>query len=401
MNENLSRDYLNREKRYELGVYPKRDLVLLRGEGARVWDSNGRSYIDCVAGNGVASVGHANVEVAEAIAAQAKRLITCPGIFYNDVRALLLEKLIAVTPPNLTRAFLCNSGTESVEAAIKFARYVTGRSEIVCAVRGFHGRTLGALSATHKPAYREGFGPLVPGFHHVPFNQFEKLAERITDHTAAVLLEIVQGEGGVHVGQREYFTRVQQLCRDRGVLLIIDEVQTGFCRTGKWFACDHFGVQPNLMCVAKAMAGGVPMGAVLCDETINIPTGKHGSTFGGNPLACAAALAAIEFMAAHQLDEQAAHKGNYLVARLHNLKLSQIRAIRHLGLMIGIELKTRVKPVILELLQEGVLALPAGNTVLRLLPPLVISREELDVVADSIGKVLQNIPQPGRPIKQK
>ena len=383
-------DFMQLEKTYSVGVYPKRDLVLVRGEGARVWDANGREYIDCVSGNGVANVGHANEAVAQAIAEQAQRLITCPGIFYNDVRAQLLERLARIAPGQLQKAFLCNSGAESIETAIKFARLLTGRTEIIAAARGFHGRTLGALSATHNPKYRRDFEPLVPGFRHVPFNDFDRLEQALSDQTAAVLLEIVQGEGGVHLAKAEYLQQVQQMCRERGVLLIIDEVQTGFCRTGKMFACEHFGVEPDMMCVAKAMAGGVPMGAVLCDARFDIPVGKHGSTFGGNPLACAAALAAIEFMEAHRLDEQARDKGDYLVSRLQQNPVPLIREIRHLGLMIGIELKTRVKPYILKLLDYGVLALPAGSTVLRLLPPLVISHAELDQVAEAVVSALQS-----------
>ncbi|RMD90326.1 MAG: aspartate aminotransferase family protein [Calditrichaeota bacterium] len=381
-------DYLELEKRYELGVYPKREIVLVRGKDARVWDHTGKEYIDCVAGNGVANIGHCNEAVIKALTDQAQRLITCSNIFYNDTRARLLEKLIAITPANLTRAFLCNSGAESIEAAIKFARYTTRKSEIICAMRAFHGRTLGALSATFKPKYREGFEPLVPGFHHVPFNNFEKLIAKINEQTAAVLLEIVQGEGGVNIGKAEYFQKVQDLCQKNGILLIIDEVQTGFCRTGKVFACNHFDLKPNLLCVAKAMAGGIPMGAVLCDETIDLPVGKHGSTFGGNPLACAAAIATIDFMIANHLDQQAAKKGDYLVTQLQKHDLKKVREIRHLGLMIGIELREKVKPYIMKLLELGVLVLPAGTTVLRLLPPLTISFEELDLVVRAIVKTL-------------
>lgn len=381
-------DYLKLEKCYQLGVYPKREIVLVGGKGARVRDYTGKEYIDCVAGNGVANIGHCNEAVIKALKDQAKRLITCSNIFYNDVRARLLEKLIAIAPENLTRAFLCNSGAESVEAAIKFARYATRKSEIICAMRAFHGRTLGALSATFNPKYREDFEPLVPGFHHVPFNNFEKLKKKINSRTAAVLLEIVQGESGVNIGKAEYFQKVQDLCQKNGILLIIDEVQTGFCRTGKLFACNHFDLKPNLLCVAKAIAGGIPMGAVLCDATIDLPVGKHGSTFGGNPLACAAALATIDFMISNRLDKQAKEKGDYLVTRLQKHDLKKVREIRHLGLMIGIELKEKVKPYILKLLELGVLVLPAGTTVLRLLPPLTISFEELDLVVRAIVKTL-------------
>ncbi len=377
------------EARLGLEVYPKRPVVIVKGKGARLWDEDGRTYIDCVTGNGVALVGHSNPAVVEAIHRQASRLITCPGIFYNDIRAQFLQKLIEVVPAGLQRTFLCNSGAESIEAAIKFARLTTGKSEIIAAQHGFHGRTFGALSATHQPRYKKGVAPLVPGFHHVPFNQIEPLTAALTEQTAAILLEIVQGEGGVHIGEPTYFQQVQQLCREHDILLIIDEVQTGFGRTGKWFACEHMGIQPDMLCLAKGIAGGVPMGAVVVNDQIKVPMGMHGSTFGGNPLACAAALATIQYLEDQRLPEQAAGKGAYLVSRLRQMALPLVRDIRHLGLMIGIELRVRVRPIILRLIQEGILTLPAGKTVLRLLPPLTISYPEMDQVVDALSRVLR------------
>lgn len=382
-------EWMKLENTYAFDVYPKRDLVLVKGSGAKVWDDQGREFIDCVAGHGVASIGHANPSVVAAIQQQAQQLITCSGIFYNDTRARLLEKLISVTPKNLTRAFLCNSGTESLEAAIKFARFTTGKTEFVCAMRSFHGRTMGALSATFNPKYKKSFAPLVPGFQFAPFNNFEKLAAKVAENTAAILLEVVQGEGGVNVGQAEFFAQVQTLCREKGILLIIDEVQSGFCRTGKFFAVEHFGIEPDLLCVAKALGGGFPVGGVICSEKIAAPLGKHGTTFGGNPLACAAALAAIDFMQEQNLAQQAAEKGKYLVEKLSEFDLPRVREIRGLGLMIGIELKEKVKPFLLALIDEGVLTLPAGSTVLRLLPPLTISSPELDFVIEKVVKVLR------------
>lgn len=379
---------LDLARTYELDVYPKRDVVLVRGEGAKVWDDAGREYIDCAAGVGVASVGHCNPRVAEAVARQAGRLITCPGTFDNDVRAMLCERLVGIAPPSLKRVFLCNSGTEAIEAALKLARLATGRTDFVCATRGFHGRTCGALSATHSPKYRDAFEPLVPGFRFVPFNDRQRLEATVTDRTAGVILEIVQGEGGVRVGTRELFAGLDAWCAERGVLLIIDEVQTGFCRTGKTFACMHYDLRPDILCVAKAIAGGLPMGGVACSDAIPALRGKHGTTFGGNPLCCAAALAAIDYMEAEKLNVQAAEKGAYLMRLLRDRFTDQasnaVRDIRGLGLMVGIELRHRVQPVLKELLMRGVIALPAGSTVLRLLPPLVIKQEELNRVADAL-----------------
>ena len=260
------------ETRRSFEVFPKRDITIVKGKGATLWDSDGNRYLDCTAGVGVASVGHANPKVAGALAEQANRLITCPGVFYNDVRANLLDKLVELSPPGLERVFLCNSGAEANEAALKFARHSTGKSHFVCAMRGFHGRTMGALSATHK--HRNQFEPLIPGFSFVPFNNIDKLEAAITDETAAVMLEIVQGEGGIRVGQPAYFAAAQTLCRTHGAMLIIDEIQTGFCRTGAMFACEHFAIQPDMLCLAKAMAGGVPMGAVLCGEAVKAEVGN-------------------------------------------------------------------------------------------------------------------------------
>lgn len=376
------------ENRFGFNVYPKREIAIAEGRGALLFGAEGKRYIDCAGGHGVASVGHANPEVARAVARQAERLISCPGVFYNDVRARFLEKLIAFAPEHLTRAFLCNSGTESVEAALKFARFTTGRTRFVSAMRSFHGRTMGALSATGNPAYRKPFEPLVEGFRHAPFNNIEKMDALIDEQTAALLVEPVQGEGGVHVGEKDFFQALRRLCTQRGVLLIVDEVQTGFCRTGRRFGHQHFEIEPDMICTAKAMAGGVPMGAVLCSEAIKPPVGNHGSTFGGNPLACAAGIAAIDYMTKHDLDEKADRKGRLIMDMLRSADLNRVRRVRGLGLMIGIELKEKVKPVIMELAEQGVLALPAGSTVLRLLPPLVITDEELSVAGETLIRVL-------------
>jgi len=382
-------DYNEIEKECSVHLFNKRDLVLVKGLNAKVWDIDGNEYIDCTTGQGVASIGHSNKEVVEAIQEQAGKLITCSGSFSNDKRALLMQKLIEITPDNLSQVFLCNSGTESVEAAMKFARYSTKKTNFICAMRNFHGRTFGALSATFTPAYKKDFEPVVPGFQFVPYNNFEKLAEKVNDDTAAILLESVQGEGGVNLGQKEYFQQVRQLCDEKDILLIIDEVQTGFCRTGRMFAFEHFDIKPDMICLAKAIAGGVPIGAVVCSDKIEMQPGKHGTTFGGNPLACAAGLASIEFMQKGKLAKQAEEKGKYFLEKFSRHEINRIREVRQIGLMIGIELKEKVQPFISGLQKEGVLALPAGPTVLRLLPPLTISYEELDIVIEKVSRILK------------
>lgn len=383
--------WIDKEKQFAFEVYPKRELCIVRGEGARVWDDQGREYIDCTAGIGVANVGHAHPAVVEAVSRQAARLITCPGIFYNDVRAELMERLVGISPEGLSRVFLCNSGTEAMEAAIKFARVTTGKNGFVSAMRGFHGRSMGALSATHK--YRQEFEPLIPGHRFVPFNNIEKLEAAMDGNTAAVIIELVQGEGGVRPADPEYATAVNDLCRERGVLLIVDEIQTGFGRTGRMFASDIYGVSPDIMAVAKAIAGGLPMGAVLCSDRVASAAGKHGSTFGGNPLACAAANAAIDVLVEQNLPDRAEEKGARFVERLRADLPPVVREIRRHGLMIGIELKTRPSPVLKALIDKGVLALPAGNTVVRLLPPLVISEQELSRVCYALTTVLATVAE--------
>ncbi|MDE2874265.1 MAG: acetylornithine/succinylornithine family transaminase [Gemmatimonadota bacterium] len=377
------------ERRYALEVYPKRDITIVKGRGAEVWDDRGRRYIDCVAGIGVASVGHANPAVAEAVAEQARTLVTCPGIFYNDTRARLLEKLAAIAPGGLSRGFLCNSGAEAVEAAIKFARLTTGRTGIVSAMRGFHGRTLGALSATHKEAYRDAFRPLVPDFSFVPFNNPERLRGAVGEDTAAVLIEPVQGEGGIRPATVEFLEAARKVCDETGALLVFDEIQTGFCRTGRMFACERYGVVPDMLCLAKAIAGGVPLGAVLADDRVQVPPGKHGTTYGGNPLACAAALAAIGFMEGERLAERAEVLGARFRERFAAAKPKRVRAVRQVGLMIGVELRERVRPYVEALGAAGVLTLPAGTTVIRVLPPLVITEEQIDEVVEVMVRVLE------------
>jgi len=375
------------EDRYELPVYPRRDLVLVKGKGARLYDAQGREYIDCAANVGVSNIGHANEEVARAIYDQYLTLGNCYGMFYNPVRARLAEKIISLGPPRLKRVFFCNSGAEAAEAALKFARASTGKAGIIAAMRGFHGKTFGALAATWGEEYQKPFVPMMPGVKHVPFNNFQKLAEAVSGETAAVILEPVQGEGGVRVGDRAYFQQVRKLCDEKGVLLIFDEVQTGFGRTGTLFACEQF-VEPDMLCVAKSLAGGVPMGAVLCSDAVKVPVKSHTSTFGGNPLACAAALASLEVIVRDRLPERARTLGEYFLAGLRAIKSEKIREARGLGLMLGIELKEKAGSYVQQLAEKGVIVLLAGATVIRLLPPLVIAREEIDTVLSALREVL-------------
>jgi acetylornithine/LysW-gamma-L-lysine aminotransferase len=401
------------EDQHSSGTYLKREISIVRGAGARLWDDAGREYIDCVGGQGAANLGHAHPAIVAAVQAQVSELITCPELFHNPVRARYQAALCAAA--GMARVFLCNSGTEANEGAIKIARLKTGRTGIVATMRGFHGRTMGALSATWEKSYREPFAPLLPNVTHVPYNNIDKLREALTADTAAVLLEAVQGEGGVHPAQDGYLQAVQELCRANGTLLILDEVQTGFGRTGYLFAHQYDGVQPDLLAVAKSMAGGLPMGAVLLRDSLGeLPPGSHGSTFGGNPLACAAGLAALEALNAplseaktnmttghsgavslhlhdRTLITRARDLGERLRAHLRErLPEKAVREVRGRGLLIGVELRGKVAPVLKRLQERSVLALPAGPSVLRLLPPLVIEEADLWRAAQVIEEVLND-----------
>ncbi len=375
------------EQAYALSVYPRRDIVLVSGKGARLYDEDGREYIDCASNVGVSNIGHGHQAVAKAIYEQYLTLGNCYSMFYNPVRARLAQKLAKLAPANLNRVFFCNSGAEAIEGALKFARSTTGRQEIIAAMRGFHGKTMGALAATWGPEYQKPFAPMMPGLKHVPFNNVAKLETALSQETAAVLLEIIQGEGGVRVGDKDYFRQVRELCNSNGAMLIIDEVQTGFGRTGAMFACERF-VTPDILCLAKSLAGGIPMGAVVCSDRINVPIKSHTSTFGGNPTACAAALASLEVIEKEGLIKNAETLGNYLIEQLRGLQSKKIRDVRGLGLMIGIELKEKAGPYVQRLMEKGVIALLAGATVIRLLPPLVISKEDIDTVVSALEEIL-------------
>jgi len=364
-------------------------LRLVKGEGAKVWDENGREYIDCVGGHGVCIVGHSNPYIIEAIEAQAKKIMVCSETFYHEERALLYKELLEVMPHYMGSVFLCNSGAEAVEAAIKFARILTGRKKIVALKRGFHGRTFGALSATWNPKYREPFEPLVPGFVHVDPENKEELESVIDEDTAAFIFEPVQGEGGVYPLSGEYLKFAQEVCKSKGALFISDEIQTGFCRTGRFFAFQRYELSPDIVCLAKGMAGGLPIGAVVLRDSLGkIPSRTHGSTFGGNPLSCAAARAAVRFMRENALDKRAEELGKLFLEGLKSINSSLVRDVRGLGLMIGVELKKRSAPYLKALADEGVLALQAGPTVMRFLPPLVINEDEIKFVVDKVGRVL-------------
>jgi len=379
------------EEKYSAGIYSKRPIIIVKGKGSRVWDIEGREYIDCVGGFGVAIVGHSNEKVVEAICEQAKQIIVCPTVFYNDKRAEMLRLVAEITPKELSKTFLSNSGTEAVECALKIARKYTGKKEFIAMKRAFHGRTMGSLSATWKKKYKKNFEPLVPGFKHATFNNLDSVQDLITNNTAAIIVEPVQGEGGVYVADYDFVKGLRDIADDKDILLIFDEIQTGFGRTGKMFALEHYNITPDILCIGKGMAGGLPIGATVAKPEIfeSLDKGEHGSTFGGNPVVAAAAIAAIKYIINNKLPEHAKIKGEYLLDKLRRIESNVIREVRGIGLMIGIELRFPVKKYILEALKKGVLIHSSGINTLRMLPPLIITYEEIDMVIEVLEEVLK------------
>ena len=385
------------EEIHSSGAVKRRPVTIIRGEGARLFDGEGRSWIDCSAAHGWAALGHGHPEVTAAIRLQAERLMMLTESASNDVRAEWFERLVAFLgvefPPD-ERGALCrvqpaNSGAEAIEAALKFARYVTGRTEVVAFSRAFHGRTFGALSATAPSPRRDRFAPLVPGFSHVPYGSVEAADAAIRDRTAAVIVEVIQGEAGIHEGSTEFLQGVERLGRERGALLIVDEIQTGFGRTGRWFASSWHALSPDIVVLGKALGGGVPMGAAVWREGLGrFESGMHGSTFAGAPLACTASLATLRVLERERLAERADRLGRETLEQLRAIRSAQVRQVRGRGLMIGVELRGRVAPVLQQLLERGIWALPAGLTVLRLLPPLIIPEPDLIQAVQAIEEVL-------------
>lgn len=390
MNE---KEIINIEDKLMANVYAKKPIVLTKGQGALAWDINGKEYIDCTGSYGVALLGHSNPKIVAAICEQASKLISCHASIYNDKRSEFLQKLVDIAPKGLNKAFLSNSGAEAIECALKLARKYTGKPEIIAVMGGYHGKTMGALSATWEKKYREPFLPLVPEIKHVPPDNLDKMREAITEKTAAIIVEPIRGEGGIRVTPEAYLQGLRKICDEKAVLLILDEVQTGFGRTGKLFACEHAGIVPDIMCLAKPVAGGLPIGVTLAKENIMsaFKGGEHTTTFSGSPLVCAAGCAAIDLLIEEKLAEKAAVNGKYFKTKLEELQRnhSSIKEVRGLGLMLGIELKFEVFNVINKAMEKGVLVLNAGRTTVRFLPPLVITKEQIDRTITMIDQILE------------
>jgi len=391
-----SNDFIGISKRCVFNTYGRTPIMLVEGRGCRVRDSNGREYLDFIAGIAACTLGHGHEGLARAIADQAGRLIHVSNLFHIEPQIRLAQLLTANSFAD--KAFFCNSGAEANEGAIKLARkYFHDRGEheryhVVTMEDSFHGRTLATLAATGQTKYRKGFEPTVPGFSHVPFGDMEALNRAVTADTAAVLVEPIQGEGGVRMPGPGYFRELRALCEDRGCLLLLDEVQTGMGRTGKLFAHEHFGVTPDVMTLAKGIAGGVPMGALLAtDEVANafVP-GTHAATFGGNPLASAAAIAVVEEVLSDGFLQQVQEKGDHLRSRLDELagRHALIREVRGMGLMQAVDLTIPGAEVAVDMREEGVLVNCTADTVMRFIPPLIVTREEIDEMIGVLDSVL-------------
>jgi len=378
-------DIIRRESEAIFQTYTRQPIVITRGSGATVWDCDGKEYLDFVAGIAVNNVGHCHPDVVDAIKKQAEQLIHTSNLYYTENQVLLAEELKSLT--GMDKTFFCNSGAESIEAALKLSRRATGKSNIVAAEGCFHGRTLGALGCTYKSVYREPFRPLSEA-KFVRYNDTEALKAAVNRETGAVILEPVQGEAGVYVPDNDYLRGARQICDDSGALLIFDEVQTGFGRTGRWFGKERSGVQPDIMTMAKALAGGLPMGAMLAAEGVSkaFQRGDHASTFAGGALVSASALASIEVIKREKLVQRSEELGAYLRSELKKLQPQEIRG---LGLMIGIDLGADCKAVVQKARESGVLLNNTGDHTIRLVPPLVVTKDQIDRVVDVIGEIIE------------
>ena len=383
---------MNEEDLYLSHMYQRFPVTIDRGKGARVWDVVNKEYIDCMGGYGVAIVGHCNERVVQAIKAQAERLIVCHMSLFNETRLRFLKKLGTLTPPGLDRVFFSNSGTEAVEAALKFSRKFSGKNGILAMKGAYHGKTFGSLSVTYNEKYRSPFKPLLEGVRFIPYGHASKLEEEIDDNIGGVILEPIQGETGIIVPPDGFIESVREICNRHKLVLIFDEIQTGLGRTGKMWAGQNWDTIPDVMCLAKGIAGGMPMGLTLTKPEIIdcIKVGEHSSTFSGNPLACAAGFATLESLKEDKLVENARKIGTVLKENLIRLqeKHKIIREVRGLGMMLGIELRFDVRDLLLDSINEGLLMLYSGRNVIRLLPPLVMDEFTAAKAVDIIDKVI-------------
>ena len=384
---------------YVLPTYARYTLSFSHGEGCFLWDTNGKKYLDCVAGIAVDNLGHAHPQIVNAIKTQAEKLLHTSNLFEIPEQGLLAKKLVELT--GLHKAFFCNSGAEAIEAAIKFSRFHSlkhsgpNRFEIITFENSFHGRTLGAISATGQPKYQQGFGPLVPGFKTVPYNNLEAVSRSVTENTCAIFVEPVQGEGGVNLANQSFLSGLRKLCDEKNILLVLDEIQAGLSRTGSFLSSQNFGVKGDIVALAKGLASGLPMGATLVSKKVSddISPGLHASTFGGNPFVSNVALTNISILSDPGFLAEVKKKGDYFISKLKEIKSPLISGVRGLGLMIGVELaKECGQEVVLKGFEKGVIFNTVShNKVLRFVPPLIIESREIDLAVSVLQSILNEI----------
>ena len=380
------------EDTYLGNLYQRFPINISKGKGAIVWDISGKEYIDCMGGYGVALVGHCNDRVINAIKNQSDNLITCHMSVYNNTRLKFLEKMSKISPKELSKVFFSNSGAEAVEAALKFSRKYTGKNGVIAMTGGYHGKTFGALSVTHNEKYRKSFQPLLEGVKFVPYNNPSKIEDSLDSSIGTVIIEPIQGETGIIVPSDDFLQKVRKICDQNNLVLIFDEIQTGVGRTGKMWAGEHWSTTPDIMCLAKGIAGGLPMGLTLCKSEIldAMKLGEHSSTFAGNPLSCAAGIATIDSLVEENLVDNATKVGSIFKNGLLELKENHriVRDVRGLGLMLALELRFDIKDVLFEGIKEGLLMLYSGRNIIRLLPPLVIDEVKVLKTLDIMDKLL-------------
>ena len=394
--------FFDESNRYIMNTYTRYPVVLRKGRGMKVWSADGKEYLDFVGGVAVNILGHCHPRVVVAIQKQAQRLIHVSNYYYIEPQIKLAKLLVEHSFAD--KVFFCNSGAEAIEAAIKLARKYAkeqvhpNRFEIISAKNSFHGRTLAAVTATGQEKFQKGFEPLVPGFKHVPFNDIQAIREAVTAETCGILLEPIQGEGGVRVAGQDYLKEVRALCNEQNILLILDEVQTGMGRTGKLFAYEHFGITPDIMAIAKGLGGGVPIGAMLSTDKVasGFQPGNHASTFGGNPLVCAAGVATLETILEDGfILDQCNRMSEYFIEKLEQLKTkfpSLTREVRGKGLLLGMELTIDGDPIVRACLEKGFLINCTSGTVLRFIPPLIVQRKDIDQLFDVLHGILSKLP---------
>ncbi len=387
--------YIEWEKELHTKLFPKHDFIITHGKGALLFDEKGKEYIDCVAGHAVMNIGHSHPKYIEALKLQLDKLVMVPPSFPVEVRAKLLKKISEITPKGLNQSFLSNSGTEAIEAALKLvlvANRDKKKPEVITFKRDFHGRSLGSLSMTHNPKYRKPFMSwLSPHVKYASFGDIDSVKELVNENTTAIFTELIQGEAGVHPASPDFAKALRELCDEKGLILVVDEVQTGFGRTGKMFAFEHYGIVPDVICMAKAIAGGLPMGVTTASEDLynKFDIGEHNTTFGGNPLVCAAANATIDIIQEENLVEKSAKQGEKILKDLTEFadEAETIREVRGKGLMIGVEYKQKTNEILKNAENQGVLLLKTGITIIRIVPPLVINDSQVEKVLNVIHNI--------------